>query len=288
MSDNGIGFDPEAVARAGDGHAGVGLLSIRETGRGARRQRDGILGARPGHADPGAHPPTDGDRECLTTARPDADPRPPRRRPPHPAGGRACPAGRRAGDRGRRRGRGRRERGRAGRQPQTRCRAHGHGHATPRRTRGDGEDQGAASGDHGAHHEHARQRRVRSAGDQGGGLRLRAQGRGSRATSSARSRRYTEAPRSSTRRSPRSSSRTTYIGSAASSPTTPTTLLTPREQEILKLVAEGHSNHEIAARLFLSKKTVETHRANIMRKLDLHDVTELVKYALRRGIIHLD
>jgi len=68
----------------------------------------------------------------------------------------------------------------------------------------------------------------------------------------------------------------------------PKELLTPREQEILKLVAEGHRNHEIAARLFLSKKTVETHRASIMRKLDLHDVTELVKYALRRGIIHLD
>jgi len=68
----------------------------------------------------------------------------------------------------------------------------------------------------------------------------------------------------------------------------PKELLTPREQEILKLVAEGHSNHEIAKRLFLSKKTVETHRANIMRKLELHDVTELVKYALRRGIIRLD
>jgi DNA-binding NarL/FixJ family response regulator len=71
-------------------------------------------------------------------------------------------------------------------------------------------------------------------------------------------------------------------------PSDPQELLTPREQEILVLVAEGHSNHEIAARLFLSKKTVETHRANTMRKLDLHDVTELVKYALRRGIIHLD
>ncbi len=68
----------------------------------------------------------------------------------------------------------------------------------------------------------------------------------------------------------------------------PKELLTPREQEILALVAEGHSNHEIAVHLFLSKKTVETHRANIMRKLELHDVTELVKYALRRGIIHLD
>ena len=71
-------------------------------------------------------------------------------------------------------------------------------------------------------------------------------------------------------------------------PNDPKQLLTPREQEILKLVAESHSNHEIAAQLYLSKKTVETHRANIMRKLDLHDVTELVKYALRHGIIRLD
>ena len=71
-------------------------------------------------------------------------------------------------------------------------------------------------------------------------------------------------------------------------PNDPGELLTPREQEILKLVADGQSNHEIAARLYLSKKTVETHRANIMRKLDLHDVTELIKYALRHGIIHLD
>ena len=71
-------------------------------------------------------------------------------------------------------------------------------------------------------------------------------------------------------------------------PNDPKQLLTPREREILKLVAESHSNHEIAAQLYLSKKTVETHRANIMRKLDLHDVTELVKYALRRGIIRLD
>jgi len=71
-------------------------------------------------------------------------------------------------------------------------------------------------------------------------------------------------------------------------PSDPVDVLTPREQEILALLAEGHSNHEIAVRLYLSKKTVETHRANIMRKLDLHDVTGLVKYALRRGIIHLD
>ena len=57
---------------------------------------------------------------------------------------------------------------------------------------------------------------------------------------------------------------------------------------MLKLIAEGNTNQEIADVLRLSRKTVESHRANIMRKLDLHDVTELVKYALRTGLIRLD
>ena len=65
-------------------------------------------------------------------------------------------------------------------------------------------------------------------------------------------------------------------------------LLTAREREVLKLIAEGNTNQEIADVLCLSRKTVESHRANIMRKLDLHDVTELVKYALRTGLISLD
>jgi DNA-binding NarL/FixJ family response regulator len=64
--------------------------------------------------------------------------------------------------------------------------------------------------------------------------------------------------------------------------------LTPRELEVLKLVAEGHTNIAIAERLGVSRKTVDAHRTNLMRKLDLHDVTELVKYALRHGIISLD
>jgi DNA-binding NarL/FixJ family response regulator len=64
--------------------------------------------------------------------------------------------------------------------------------------------------------------------------------------------------------------------------------LTVREREVLKLIAEGNTNNEIADILCVSKKTVESHRANIMRKLDLHDVTELVKYALRKGLIKLD
>jgi DNA-binding NarL/FixJ family response regulator len=64
--------------------------------------------------------------------------------------------------------------------------------------------------------------------------------------------------------------------------------LTAREREVLKLIAEGNTNQEIADVLCLSRKTVESHRANIMRKLDLHDVTELVKYSLRTGLIRLD
>jgi len=64
--------------------------------------------------------------------------------------------------------------------------------------------------------------------------------------------------------------------------------LTAREREVLTLVADGNSNQEIADILSLSRKTVESHRANIMRKLDLHDVTELVKYALRAGLTKLD
>ncbi len=64
--------------------------------------------------------------------------------------------------------------------------------------------------------------------------------------------------------------------------------LTAREREVLKLIAEGNTNQEIADVLCLSRKTVESHRANIMRKLDLHDVTELVKYAIRKGLIRLE
>ncbi len=64
--------------------------------------------------------------------------------------------------------------------------------------------------------------------------------------------------------------------------------LTDREREILKLIAEGHTNQEIAELLVLSTATVQTHRANIMAKLGLHSRTELIKYAIRRGFITLD
>lgn len=64
--------------------------------------------------------------------------------------------------------------------------------------------------------------------------------------------------------------------------------LSDREREILKLIAEGRTNREIAELLFVSIKTVQAHRANLMRKLGMHDRTELVKYAIRKGIIGLD
>lgn len=64
--------------------------------------------------------------------------------------------------------------------------------------------------------------------------------------------------------------------------------LTPRQREILQLVAEGRSTKEIASRLNLSIKTVETHRAQLMERLDIHDVAGLVKFAIRVGLIHTE
>lgn len=61
--------------------------------------------------------------------------------------------------------------------------------------------------------------------------------------------------------------------------------LTPRELEIVQLLAEGKSSKEVAESLTISIKTADTHRANIMRKLDLHSVTELVRYAVRNQIV---
>ncbi|MFC8248010.1 response regulator [Streptomyces chartreusis] len=62
-------------------------------------------------------------------------------------------------------------------------------------------------------------------------------------------------------------------------------LLTPREEEVLKLVAEGHSSKEIAELLFISVKTVHRHRANLLHKLGLRDRLELTRYAIRSGLI---
>lgn len=65
-------------------------------------------------------------------------------------------------------------------------------------------------------------------------------------------------------------------------------LLTTREREILQLIAEGHSNHDIGEILNISEKTVRSHRNNLMDKLDIHSTAELTLYALRKGIITLD
>jgi DNA-binding NarL/FixJ family response regulator len=64
-------------------------------------------------------------------------------------------------------------------------------------------------------------------------------------------------------------------------------LLTPREREVIQLVAEGKTTKEIANALSLSVKTAETHRTNLMRKLDLHSIADLTLYAVRNGIVHI-
>jgi len=64
--------------------------------------------------------------------------------------------------------------------------------------------------------------------------------------------------------------------------------LTEREREILKLIAEGRTSREIAEALYISQKTVQGHRTKIMEKLDLHNRTELMKYAMRKGLVDID
>lgn len=61
--------------------------------------------------------------------------------------------------------------------------------------------------------------------------------------------------------------------------------LGPRERQVLQLVAEGYSSVEIATRLFIASSTVEVHRRNIMRKLDLHNVANLTRYSIRAGLV---
>ena len=65
----------------------------------------------------------------------------------------------------------------------------------------------------------------------------------------------------------------------------PRGVLTPREEEVVKLIAEGHSSREIAAALSISLKTVERHRANVLGKLGMRDRVELTRYAIRAGLI---
>jgi DNA-binding NarL/FixJ family response regulator len=79
-----------------------------------------------------------------------------------------------------------------------------------------------------------------------------------------------------------------YMQKVESTVLDPYETLTAREREVLHLVAEGYTNAEIADRLFISRRTVETHRANLMRKLGLRTQTDLISYALRRGILPME
>jgi len=63
--------------------------------------------------------------------------------------------------------------------------------------------------------------------------------------------------------------------------------LSPKEREVLQLLAEGVTTKQIASRLYVSVKTIETHRQKIMEKLDIHSIAELTKYAIREGLTHL-
>ncbi|MEU1003051.1 MULTISPECIES: response regulator [Streptomyces] len=76
-----------------------------------------------------------------------------------------------------------------------------------------------------------------------------------------------------------------YLDRARHGQETPDQILTPREEEVLKLVAEGHSSKEIADLLFISIKTVQRHRANLLQKLGLRDRLDLTRYAIRAGLI---
>jgi DNA-binding NarL/FixJ family response regulator len=76
-----------------------------------------------------------------------------------------------------------------------------------------------------------------------------------------------------------------YLQRARRGERLPGNVLTPREEEIVKLIAEGRSSKDIAALLVISVKTVERHRANVLQKLELRDRTQLTRYAIRTGLI---
>ena len=78
-----------------------------------------------------------------------------------------------------------------------------------------------------------------------------------------------------------------YLGNVPTAGST-LSLLAPREREVLQCLAEGCSSKEIAQRLEISIRTVETHRSNIMTKLDLHSIALLTKYAIREGLVQID
>lgn len=79
-----------------------------------------------------------------------------------------------------------------------------------------------------------------------------------------------------------------YVGRVAAKTTTRLDVLTAREQEVCRLLAYGYTNTEVAEKLFISDRTVETHRTNIMSKLDLHSRAELVRFAIDNGLLKTD
>lgn len=76
-----------------------------------------------------------------------------------------------------------------------------------------------------------------------------------------------------------------YLGGPSAGAAIPGSPVSPREREIIQLIAEGKPNKEIATTLSISVKTVETHRARVMSKLDLHSISDLVRYAIRNGLV---
>jgi DNA-binding NarL/FixJ family response regulator len=77
----------------------------------------------------------------------------------------------------------------------------------------------------------------------------------------------------------------TYLGGGGEGEVAESSALTPREREVIQLLAEGKGNKEVADILGISVRTAETHRTNIMRKLDCHSLSDLVRYAIRNNII---
>ena len=118
-----------------------------------------------------------------------------------------------------------------------------------------------------------------------GAQRLPAEGFGREPTWPAPSAPPPKASRSSARPWARCCWKTTCASSSAPAAEDSYELLSPREREVLQLVAEGKSSKDIANLLNLSVYTVETHRARIMQKLNLHSVPELILYAVRKGVV---
>ena len=79
-----------------------------------------------------------------------------------------------------------------------------------------------------------------------------------------------------------------YLRLSSTAPIDPLETLSQREREVLEWVARGHTNAEIAASLGLSRRTIETHRANMMHKLSLESQADVIRFALRRGLLPID